>query len=151
MLNEKTNLLPSDLLEALQGGANGAAGALSLIKSVLTQAGLSSEQAGTLDLLLQLQNGSAEDDVIAPDASVIDLEPTGTDLNNALERELADLREANDTLASALGACSVCWGGNRDCASCGGRGRPGYALPDLALFKELVAPAVRRVCSRPKP
>ena len=62
-----------------------------------------------------------------------------------MRRELADLREGNDTLAAALGACALCWGGDPDCVVCLGRGSPGYDLPDPALFNELVVPALRRV------
>lgn len=46
-------------------------------------------------------------------------------------------------LAEALGACGLCWGEDRDCRACRGRGRPGYALPNESLFEELVLPAVR--------
>ena len=63
----------------------------------------------------------------------------------ALRAELADLRQANDTMAFALGACPYCWGGDLSCRACRGRGRPGYAPPDPALFQEFVVPALRRV------
>lgn len=61
------------------------------------------------------------------------------------DAELRDLRQVNDTLADALGACRICWGGDPACAACRGRGRAGSARPDPKLFEELVAPAVRRV------
>jgi hypothetical protein len=71
--------------------------------------------------------------------------------------ELAELQErivvlTNETqilshrlglLAEALGACGLCWGEDRECRACRGRGRPGYALPNDHLFEELVLPAVR--------
>jgi hypothetical protein len=57
--------------------------------------------------------------------------------------ELKVLREREDLLAAALGACCLCWGQDEDCRACRGRGRPGYSLPDEALFEELVLPAVQ--------
>ncbi len=65
--------------------------------------------------------------------------------SSSSERELSDLREVNDTLASALGACRVCWGGDGGCSNCGGRGHPGSSLPESRLFDALILPAVRRV------
>jgi hypothetical protein len=58
--------------------------------------------------------------------------------------ELEELREKNDALAAALGACYLCWGKDLGCEVCHGRGRPGSAVPDRALFAQFVAPAVRR-------
>jgi hypothetical protein len=57
--------------------------------------------------------------------------------------ELEQLRERNDMLAAAVGACPLCWGQNLDCRSCRGRGGPGFCMPDEALFEEFVLPAVR--------
>jgi hypothetical protein len=66
-------------------------------------------------------------------------------LVNRLEGELDDLRRRNDLLASALGACYLCWGGDAGCPVCEGNGRPGSEPPDRPLFREYVTPAVRRV------
>jgi hypothetical protein len=63
----------------------------------------------------------------------------------AVEAELDELRERNDCLAAALGACYECWGEDPDCDICGGDGRPGSSLPDRRLFKEIVDPAIRAV------
>ena len=60
-----------------------------------------------------------------------------------MNRELSELRERNDSLAAALGACHLCWGSDPECEICGGRGSPGTSVPDKSLFKELVRPAVR--------
>jgi hypothetical protein len=57
--------------------------------------------------------------------------------------ELEELRERNDVLAAALGACHLCWGEDPGCPACGGLGRPGAAPPDRQLFARLVAPAVQ--------
>ncbi|MEX2963019.1 hypothetical protein [Microbulbifer sp. TYP-18] len=62
-----------------------------------------------------------------------------------LQRELADLRNVNDNLAAALGACADCWGADPDCEFCDGHGEAGCYQPDRRLFRELVAPAVKRV------
>jgi hypothetical protein len=65
-----------------------------------------------------------------------------------VRQELADLREVNDTLAAALGACRACWGGDVRCPICGGDGRSGASPPDPRLFEALVVPAVRRMRAR---
>jgi hypothetical protein len=57
--------------------------------------------------------------------------------------ELNILRERIDLLAAALGACALCWGQEPACRACRGRGLPGYALPDEALFEELILPALQ--------
>jgi hypothetical protein len=57
--------------------------------------------------------------------------------------ELELLRERNDALAAAVGACCLCWGQNLECRSCRGRGGPGFCMPDEPLFEEFVLPAVR--------
>lgn len=62
--------------------------------------------------------------------------------------ELEALRERNDTLAAALGACYLCWGEDYECPVCGGAGHPGSSMPDSALLAQLVAPAVRRLRQR---
>jgi hypothetical protein len=62
---------------------------------------------------------------------------------NTLLTELELLRQRNDTLAAALGACCLCWGQNIDCRSCRGRGEPGFCIPDESLFEEFVLPAIR--------
>jgi hypothetical protein len=59
--------------------------------------------------------------------------------------ELAELRERNDTLAAALGACYLCWGEDPHCEVCRGRGGPGASTPDRQLFATLVVPAARRL------
>jgi len=59
--------------------------------------------------------------------------------------ELEALREINDTLAEALGACHLCWGGDSTCELCRGQGSPGFAAPDWELFTQFVSPAVHRL------
>jgi hypothetical protein len=59
--------------------------------------------------------------------------------------EVQELRLRCDALASALGACPLCWGVETACRVCRGRGGPGFSTPDRELFNELVVPAVRMV------
>jgi DNA repair exonuclease SbcCD ATPase subunit len=60
-------------------------------------------------------------------------------------REVEALRERNDTLAAALGACYLCWGEDLDCPVCSGTGHPGSLMPDKSLLLQLVAPAVQQL------
>jgi hypothetical protein len=62
--------------------------------------------------------------------------------------ELEELRERNDILATALGACYLCWGEDPACEICRGRGRPGASMPNGELFTKLVIPAARRLRRR---
>ena len=60
-----------------------------------------------------------------------------------LRAELDQLREVNDALAAALGACYLCWGKDAGCPVCHGTGHAGSAMPDKQLFAQFVAPALR--------
>jgi hypothetical protein len=62
--------------------------------------------------------------------------------------ELETLRERNDSLAQALGACALCWGGDVECPICGGEGQSGFTIPDQRLFAQLIGPAVSRLRKR---
>ena len=137
------------LIEALAKGEIGRA----QLKELLANAPMAEDQRSLVEMLMSLDPQAAEPDEEAsaagpePDDGPHDEpRPAGPRID-ALKRELADLREVNDTTAAALGACRVCWGGDEDCPECAGRGRPGSAVPDPALFRELVVPAVRRVRS----
>lgn len=61
---------------------------------------------------------------------------------DSLCAEMKLLRERNDLLAAALGACCLCWGHDLSCRSCRGRGGPGFCIPDQELFEEYVVPAI---------
>jgi hypothetical protein len=65
--------------------------------------------------------------------------------------ELEMLRERNDALAHALGACALCWGGDIECPVCGGAGQPGFMAPDQRSFKQLLAPVLNRFRKRNLP
>jgi hypothetical protein len=137
------------LIEALAKGEIGRA----QIKELLANAPMAEEQRSLVEMLMSLDAQPAEPEQEAspagpgPDEGPDDETRPAASKVDALKRELADLREVNDTLAAALGACRVCWGGDDDCPECAGRGRPGSKVPDPALFRELVVPAVRRVRS----
>ena len=66
-----------------------------------------------------------------------------------LYRELQGLRERNDKLAAATGACYLCWGSDDECVNCTGKGRSGWAPPDQVLFDEIVKPAAARLAAVP--
>jgi uncharacterized membrane protein YccC len=57
--------------------------------------------------------------------------------------ELDALRDRLGELAGALGACPACFGENRSCQWCRGRGVPGFMPPEPAHFNRLVMPAVQ--------
>lgn len=69
----------------------------------------------------------------------------------AMYAELELLRERNDVLAVALGACHLCFGRDPGCAECGGAGGPGASAPDPGAFRDYVVPAVRRVRAAVRP
>jgi hypothetical protein len=93
------------------------------------------DPAAALMAKLLLEGGASE-----PDRATLAAE---TDLG-----ELEELRERNEALAAALGACFACWGTDIFCTHCGGEGRPGAATPEPRLFRQLVAPAVARFGDR---
>lgn len=62
-----------------------------------------------------------------------------------LKVELEFQRGIGDTLAAALGACYLCWGTDSECDKCGGRGVPGWSMPDRELFRRCVQPAILRL------
>jgi hypothetical protein len=127
------NALREGLLDFLGKDGAGREPLQSLFKSLVGKAQLTAEQESLLSMVLDRADEAAN---AAPEQSQD---------TRALEKELADLREANDTVAAALGACPLCWGGDRRCEACGGEGRAGHVAPDPALFKELVIPAVERL------
>jgi hypothetical protein len=71
-------------------------------------------------------------------------------LQRHARRLAAELDAALDRLsdlAAVLGACGLCWGEDRECRSCRGRGKPGMFAPEPAtrsrFFAEAVEPAMR--------
>lgn len=62
-----------------------------------------------------------------------------------LRRENALLIHHAEIMASAVGACSNCWGTIHDCEECGGSGKPGALQPDREAFDRYVLPVMTRV------
>lgn len=54
-----------------------------------------------------------------------------------------ELRQ-NDDLAKAIGACTECFGENRDCPECNGTGKAGQGIPDFILFNKYINPAIQK-------
>jgi hypothetical protein len=86
----------------------------------------------------------AEADFPVPTAGTALNDAAVADVLSRLYAEVEALREVNEVLADALGACSRCWGADARCLRCRGRGRPGGRAPDSVLFAEYVQPALRR-------
>jgi NAD(P)H-dependent FMN reductase len=64
-----------------------------------------------------------------------------------VHEHLEHMRDRNELLASALGACARCWGGDPRCAVCSGKGRSGSVAPNPALFAKFVLPALRKMAA----
>jgi hypothetical protein len=140
-----------ELLDALRDERGGA----SAFMNMLGRAQLTDEQRVLIELLVSLGNAHEAETLSVPDPADDEADMDEADMKETagdsgvdrlevrpIERELDDLREVNDTLAAALGACPLCWGGQDDCPGCGGSGSPGSTLPDERLFDDLVGPAV---------
>ena len=95
--------------------------------------------------------GGARNDADVSDAEFSESEIDDNDCEDddgdiaALEQELSELRNINENLAAALGACAECWGADDACSECEGHGGAGNVRPDPELYNALVAPAVVRV------
>lgn len=131
-----------------------------LIKTLISQSQIPEGQKQLLDKLLDSADATEEGYVIDGEAACEDYDyfdddsvadSTGGNSNvydlRGIRQELEDLRKVNDTLAAALGACAVCWGGNPNCEACEGEGHAGAYDPQPRMFNELVVPAVQRARS----
>lgn len=127
-----------------------------LFETAISHISLAPQQEAVVSMLLSLNRMSAAtSDAADNDEGHDDDDPdSDDDLRRMdlqrLREELRDLREVNDTVAAALGACRRCWGGDAACEECGGRGKSGSTAPDMRLFDRLVVPAVRRVSHQAK-
>jgi hypothetical protein len=61
-----------------------------------------------------------------------------------LKQEVASANVMARYIADTFGACPACWGLNRLCQQCQGKGKPGYADPDLEELQTWVEPALRK-------
>lgn len=94
------------------------------------------------------QDMAQEDSRPAMDSGAQIIDSQDIEVERVLRRlyaEVDELRTRNDTLAAALGACYLCWGEDRDCPECHGRGGPGSTQPDRECFMAWVEPALRRL------
>ncbi len=66
-------------------------------------------------------------------------------LLGAAREQMELLQARSDGLASALGACGLCWGNDPVCMQCAGRGRPGWTRPDPAAFALWIEPALQKM------
>jgi hypothetical protein len=60
-----------------------------------------------------------------------------------LAEELDAAQERLSDLAAILGACGLCWGEDRECRSCRGRGKPGMFAPEPATRSRFFAGAAK--------
>jgi hypothetical protein len=144
------------LLESFNAGSTGGADAQ---QQLLAQMGETDPRIGLLSKYLASRREAevetdADEDVSAS-VEALEREKERQEAMCSLQRvarsmyaELERLRERNDTLASALGACYLCWGEDAICEVCGGRGTPGSLPPEDETFSTLVVPAVRRMQQR---
>jgi hypothetical protein len=61
-----------------------------------------------------------------------------------LQREVASANTMARYIADIFGACPICWGLNRLCQQCQGKGVPGYSDPNLEELCTWVKPALRK-------
>lgn len=113
------------LVQALLGGSSGA------------------RQAAVTELVAQ--NGDVDPTTQAILSYVLAQQAPDTDEDAGAELER--LRNRNELVAAALGACDRCFGDDDSCPVCGGEGRPGWEPPDRRLFAEIVGPALERLRS----
>jgi hypothetical protein len=71
-------------------------------------------------------------------------------LTRRMYGELQMLRTRNEMLAETLGACSQCWGEDRECDYCGGEGRIGSYLISPRIFEQVVGPALEQLRRKPQ-
>jgi len=64
-----------------------------------------------------------------------------------LAEELDEAQDRLSDLAAVLGACGLCWGEDRGCRSCRGRGKPGMFAPEPASRSRFFAQAVEPAAS----
>jgi hypothetical protein len=140
------NLDAQQLLARL-GNDNPAVSAL-LKRIEELKANTSPREDGPVIDAASLNMRSAHEDSATTDEITEDVDDDSRMLSDLRERiqnllvELRGLREQNNLLARALGACE-CWGQNLECRNCGGQGVPGSSLPNKALVCEYVVPAIR--------
>jgi hypothetical protein len=61
-----------------------------------------------------------------------------------LKQSLASADVMARYIADIFGACPACWGLNQVCPHCHGKGKPGYANPDMEELRAWVEPALKK-------
>lgn len=61
-----------------------------------------------------------------------------------LQHEIASAQVMAHFIANVFGTCPNCWGLNKLCEQCEGKGKPGYTSPDLEELRAWVEPALRK-------
>lgn len=154
---------PNPMLSALLGamGSGGSFDPASLLMSQLGGQAANDPRMAALSWLLSQHRPGPEIEGEAEESDEVKVEAARARAEVRAERarrirqlralvkrtwaELEALRERNDTLAAALGACHLCFGTDPLCPRCGGRGVPGSRAPDPAAYREYVVPAIQRV------
>lgn len=110
-----------------------------LVRKTLAEHAASDPRLGMLMQML----AKREQDEPAPNSSEPRREHARQRLRE-MRAELEILRERNEVLAAALGACAQCWGDDETCPDCRGEGGPGWRRPAKDLYDDLVAPVAAR-------
>lgn len=157
-LAARSGSAPDPALQALLSGTATAetAGVIPTPQELLSQLESTNPTLGRIAKYLTALRAAERESVIEaePDAEVDTLQAEEDPLLDQvvqrlkehvkeLRAELDQLRERNDTLASALGACYLCWGEDPGCPVCRGTGRPGSRKLEQESFEQWVAPALR--------
>jgi hypothetical protein len=65
-------------------------------------------------------------------------------INELLSQNLSNELDQNNILAKAIGACQECFGYDKSCQVCHGKGSSGFYIPDFVLFHKYVQPAIKK-------
>ncbi len=155
------------LLESLAAGGSGLNGNAGKFQELLSQWNNPEQITNFLAHYLAKKQEEAQLDTPSSEEEDPDLLPESAELetidfqeekkerarrlrvkSRQMRSELLALRERNDLLAEALGACYLCWGEYLDCRECRGRGMPGSRPPNREVFKQFVSPAMSRIQTR---
>ena len=145
--NRQPDVVAHPLLQAILAAMNsnlGSNGSMPSIQALLRQLENSNPSLGLLArYLISQQEGQYQ----ARDTSAQIPQMIGhlQSQMKELQAELEYLRERNDMLALALGACYLCWGEDSDCPACQGKGSPGSIPPEKRVFKRWIAPAIHAI------
>ena len=62
-----------------------------------------------------------------------------------LKEQVAAAHTMMNYIAETFGSCRFCWGLNRMCAHCRGKGKPGFTQPGQEELRTWVEPALKRL------